>query len=174
VFQSAELINLPWILRDEMITKPVGIIKTPFKTKEDIPIQSVGVKDIEGSVEIYDEFRDGIKDLEGFSHIYLLFEFHKSEGYQLIVKSFLDDELKGVFATRAPRRPNAIGMSVVRLISVEGNTLKIRGVDMLDGTPLLDIKPYVSKFDAIEGTANGWLEDKMHKAEKHRSDERFS
>jgi len=157
-----------------MITKPIGIIRTPFKTKENMPIQSVGAMDREGSVEIYEEFVEGLKGLDGFSHIYLLFEFHKSDGYNLLAKPFLDDEMKGVFATRAPRRPNGIGLSIVRLISVDKNILKIGGVDMLDGTPLLDIKPYVSKFDAIENTSGGWLKDKMHKAEKHRSDDRFS
>lgn len=141
--------------------EPIGIIHTPFRTREKtVPIQSRFSKEI-GEVEVFKEYEDGLKDIEGFSHIILLYIFHKSEGYSLHAKPFLDSELRGVFATRSPRRPNPIGMSTVILIERKGNILKVKGVDMLDETPLLDIKPYVPRFDERTEVSFGWLEDKL-------------
>ncbi len=113
-------------------------------------------------------FEAGLKDLAGFSHIILIYHFHASNGYVLEVKPFLDDSLRGVFATRAPRRPNPIGLSVVRLVSVEGCTLRIQDVDVLDGTPLLDIKPLVPEFDSPRVDSIGWLSGKVQDAESVR------
>lgn len=119
------------------------------------------------------EFARGLQDLDGFSHIILIYHFHLSKGYSLTVKPFLDDIPRGVFATRAPKRPNSIGMSVVRLVRVEGSTLYIEDVDIVDSTPLLDIKPYVPEFDFRKAERIGWLTGKAKKAAKTGADERF-
>ncbi len=119
------------------------------------------------------QFEPGLKDLSGFSHIILIYHFHASKGYVLEVKPFLDDSLRGVFATRAPRRPNPIGLSVVRLVSVEGCTLRIQDVDVLDGTPLLDIKPLVPEFDSPGVDRIGWLSGKVQGVQSARADDRF-
>jgi tRNA-Thr(GGU) m(6)t(6)A37 methyltransferase TsaA len=124
-------------------------------------------------VEVREEFLPGLKDLEGFSHIVLIYHFHLSKGYALEVVPFLDREVHGVFATRAPRRPNSIGISVVRLLEVDGAVLHIEDVDVLDETPLLDIKPYVPAFDSIDAEAVGWLSNKAEGASVVRADERF-
>jgi tRNA-Thr(GGU) m(6)t(6)A37 methyltransferase TsaA len=142
---------------------PIGIIHTPFKTKEDTPIQPWFSRGTRGKVELNREFVDGLSDLEGFSHIYLIYYFHRSEGYSLKVVPYMDDEEKGLFATRAPRRPNQIGLSVVKLISIKENIIEIEDADMLDGTPLLDIKPYVPRFTDPERVNIGWLEGKIKK-----------
>ncbi len=136
---------------------PIGVIHSPFTDKSQTPIQASRSQAI-GFVEIYTEFAEGLQDLEGFSHIILFYVFHESTGYSLHVKPFLDDKLHGVFATRYPARPNQIGFSVVRLISPIANVLQVEGVDMLDGTPLLDIKPYVPEFDIRTDTRAGWYE----------------
>ena len=141
----------------EYLMHPIGVIHSPFTDKSKTPIQSSRSQG-KGSVEIYPEYAEGIQDLEGFSHVHLLYVFHESSGYTLLVKPFLDDQLHGLFATRYPYRPNQIGLSVVRLIERHGNVLEIEGVDMLDGTPLLDIKPYVPEFDLRTGTRSGWYE----------------
>ena len=146
---------------------------SPHKIIENIPIQPVGAKGIKGEIEIYPEFKDGLKDLEGFSHIYLLYHFHKAEGYSLQVKPFLDDELHGVLATRAPKRPNGIGLSVLKLTGIENNIVYVENVDVLDGTPILDIKPYSSKFNAVENEKSGWLEKNIDKSNKKKSNNRF-
>ena len=129
---------------------------------------------MEGYVEIFPEFVQGLKDLEGFSHIILLYHFHLSKPFSLLVKPYLDDELRGVFATRAPSRPNPIGLSIVQLLSIEENILRIRDVDIVDGTPLLDIKPYVPKFDHRENAKIGWMEKNIKELSKSRDDGRFS
>ena len=154
--------------------QPIGFIKTPFKTIEGMPIQPAGARSIRGSIEIKPEFSEGLKDLDGFSHIILLYHFHRTRKTQLIVRPFMDSQPRGVFSTRAPNRPNPIGLSIVKLIGIEGNTLHIENVDTLDGTPLLDIKPYVPKFDAPEGVRTGWLETGGRHVTKHRSDDRFT
>ncbi len=157
----------------EIRYKPIGVIRSPFTDIEGMPIQPTGAKGVLGTLEIEPEYADGLKDIEGFSHLILLYHFHLSEGYSLEVKPFLDENARGVFATRAPRRPNPIGLSVVRLLGVEGCRLKIEGVDIMDGTPLLDIKPYVPDFDIRKAERVGWLSKKLDKAPEARSDERF-
>ena len=137
---------------------PIGIIHSPHKEAEETPIQPVYARGIEGTAEIFPAYIDGLRDLEGFSHIYLLYHFHKARPAKLIVKPFLEDTPRGVFATRAPCRPNPIGFSVVRLVKIEGHVLRLEDVDVLDGTPLLDIKPYVSRFDHRENVRCGWQE----------------
>ena len=126
--------------------RPIGVIHTPFTDEQQTPIQPSRSQAV-GRVEIYSEYAQGLQDLEGFSHIILLYVLHRSTGYNLLVKPFLDDHLRGLFATRHPCRPNPIGMSTVKLLSRAENVLEIEGVDMLDGTPLLAIKPYVMGFD---------------------------
>jgi len=136
---------------------PIGVIHSPFTDTSQTPIQA-SRSQATGFVEIYPEFAEGLQDLEGFSHIILFYVFHESTGYSLQVKPFLDDQLRGLFATRYPARPNQIGFSVVRLISQIGSVLEVEGVDVLDGTPLLDIKPYVPEFDIRADTRTGWYE----------------
>jgi tRNA (adenine37-N6)-methyltransferase len=139
--------------------QPVGVIHSPLTEPETTPIQPVRSK-APGRVEVYPEYAEGLEGLEGFSHIYLLYVFHRSQGYALKVTPFLDDKQHGLFATRHPRRPNPIGLSIVRLLKREGNLLEIEGVDILDGTPLLDIKPYVPDFDLQTGVRAGWYEQR--------------
>jgi tRNA-Thr(GGU) m(6)t(6)A37 methyltransferase TsaA len=138
---------------------PIGVIHSPFTDTSQTPIQA-SRSQATGFVEIYPEFAEGLQDLEGFSHIILFYIFHESTGYSLHVKPFLDDQLRGLFATRYPARPNQIGFSVVRLISQIGSVLEVEGVDVLDGTPLLDIKPYVPEFDIRTDTRIGWYESR--------------
>jgi tRNA-Thr(GGU) m(6)t(6)A37 methyltransferase TsaA len=137
--------------------RPIGIIRSPFTDQEKTPIQA-SRSQAPGQVEVIPEYVEGLQDLDGFSHIILLYVWHEARGYDLLVKPFLDDHLRGVFATRYPGRPNQIGISVVGLRSIHGNILEIEGVDMLDKTPLLDIKPYVPDFDIRTGTRSGWYE----------------
>ena len=136
--------------------QPIGILHTPFSDKKQTPIQA-SRSEVRGQVEVFPEFEAGLQDLEGFSHIILLYYFHQADVISLMVKPFLDDQQHGLFATRYPSRPNQIGLSIVELISRREALLEIKGVDMLDGTPLLDIKPYVEEFDVRTGTRSGWL-----------------
>lgn len=138
-----------------------------------MPIQPKGAKGVAGTIEIKPEYADGLKDIEGFSHIILIYHFHLSRSYSLKVKPFLDDNLHGVFATRAPKRPNPIGISVVRLRKIVENILHIEDVDIVDGTPLLDIKPYIPEFDIHEVESSGWLTKKAKKVYEAKADERF-
>ena len=153
--------------------RAIGTIHSPFKNIEGMPIQPVGAQGIKGTIEIAAEYADGLKDLEGFSHVILIYWFHLSPGYSLRVKPFLDIQERGVFATRAPQRPNAIGISAVRLIRVEGCLLEIEDVDIADGTPLLDIKPYIPEFDALKADRIGWFFGKTDKANTQKADGRF-
>ena len=137
---------------------PIGVIHSPHTREKATPIQPVYAEGIKGTVEVFPEYAEGLRDIEGFSHIYLLYHFHKAEPIRLIAKPYLEDVSHGVFATRTPHRPNPIGLSVVRLSKCEGNILHIEDVDVLDGTPLLDIKPYISRFDHRENVRNGWQE----------------
>jgi len=157
----------------EIILRPIGIIRSPFKDIKGMPIQPTAARGVTGTIEIEPEYVDGLRDIEGFSHLILIYHFHLSEGYSLEVKPFMDDHLHGVFATRAPRRPNPIGISTVRLVKVEGRTLQIEDVDVVDGTPLLDIKPYVPEFDSQKAGRIGWLSGKVNKIHKIEADERF-
>ena len=152
---------------------PIGIIHTPFDDLEGMPIQPSGAAQVQGTIVIDKEYEQGLIDLEGFSHIILLYHFHQSKGYNLMVKPFLDDQKRGLFSTRAPRRPNPIGLSIVRLIKRQDNRLTIKGIDVLNGTPLIDIKPYVPGFDTKEVTSIGWLENKQENATALKSDDRF-
>jgi len=139
--------------------RPVGVIRSEHTKPEKTPIQPVYSEGCQGRAEVFPEFAAGLRDLEGFSHIYLIYHLHEAGEPRLVVKPFLQDVERGVFATRAPCRPNPIGLSVVRLVCREGNILHLDGVDVLDGTPLLDIKPYTAKFDRIETTRNGWQDE---------------
>jgi tRNA-Thr(GGU) m(6)t(6)A37 methyltransferase TsaA len=157
----------------EISYRPIGIIRSPYKETEGTPIQTTGARGVSGRVELLPDYAEGLKDLGGFSHIILLYHFHLSKGYSLRVKPFLDDTPRGVFSTRAPKRPNAIGLSVVRLVKIEGTTLHIEDVDTVDSTPLLDIKPYVPEFDSREAERIGWLSGKADRAAKTDADKRF-
>ena len=139
----------------EYLMKPIGIIHSPFRDKRQTPIQPTRSA-ATGWAEVFPEFSDGLQDLEGFSHIILLYIFHQSHEYNLKVKPFLDDQLHGLFTTRYPHRPNPIGKSIVQLLSRSDNVLNIQGVDVLEGTPLLDIKPHVPDFDVYTGVKTGW------------------
>jgi tRNA-Thr(GGU) m(6)t(6)A37 methyltransferase TsaA len=158
----------------EIRLESIGIIRTTYKTIENMPIQPMGAKGKKAHIELKAKFLDGLKDLEEFSYVTLLYHLHKVTDYKLKVIPFMDTEEHGVFATRSPRRPNAIGLSTVKLIGIEGNLIYIEDADILDGTPLLDIKPFFSQFDNREKAKSGWLDRKWE--EKHKtltSDERF-
>lgn len=140
---------------------PIGVIHSPFRDKDQTPIQASRSQAI-GLVKIYPEFADGLQDIDGFEYIILLYTFHRSDGYSLLVKPFLDDQEHGLFATRYPNRPNPIGLSVVKLLSRQETALTVEGVDVLDETPLLDIKPFVPEFDLRTSTRTGWYETRSH------------
>ncbi|HPO89605.1 MAG TPA: tRNA (N6-threonylcarbamoyladenosine(37)-N6)-methyltransferase TrmO [Victivallales bacterium] len=140
------------------IFKQIGIIRSPHIEADNTPIQPVYAEKFSAEIEIFPDFVEGLKDIEGFSHIYLLYFFHRVISFKLIVKPFLEDVEHGIFATRASLRPNPIGMSIVRLIKRNGNILHVCGADMLNDTPLLDIKPYIEFFDKIDATKNGWMD----------------
>lgn len=151
--------------------RPIGIVHSPFASTEGMPIQPSRAKGIHGTVEVKEKYIEGLDDLEGFSHIILICHLHRVRPYRLKVVPYLDDEYRGLFATRAPSRPNPIGLSVVRLKKVAGRTLHVTDIDLLDGTPVLDIKPYVGEFDRRTKTRIGWLE--KARAKKRISDGRF-
>lgn len=154
---------------------PIGIIHSPFSDIHGMPIQPIGARGVKGQIELNREYEPGLKDLDGFSHLILIYHFHLSSSYSLEVKPFLDRVKRGIFATRAPKRPNPIGISVVRLEKIEGSTLYITNVDVVDGTPLLDIKPYVPYLgkDKNEKVSTGWFEDKYQEVKEKKSDKRF-
>jgi putative methyltransferase, YaeB/AF_0241 family len=159
---------------DEIIIKPIGIIHTPFDDVKNMPIQPIAAEGVFGLVEVFPEFAHGLKDLEGFSHITMLYHFHKIEGYELEVIPFMDDQPHGIFSCKAPKRPNAIGVSTVKLMKIDGNILHIEQPDMLDGTPLIDIKPFYPRYDNRDDVRIGWLEKNKHLPIKAlRADERF-
>lgn len=152
---------------------PVGIVHSPFRIPEGTPIQSVAAKDIQARIEIFPEYSKGLKDLEEFSHIIVLYHLHVAKFKSLHVVPFLDTETHGIFATRSPARPNPIGFSVVELDKIENNILFVKGVDILDGSPVLDIKPYIPQFDVFETTKKGWIEKNAHKLGDQKDDGRF-
>ncbi len=154
--------------------RPIGIIHTPFKSRTGTPIQPLGGIGVKAEVEIFPEFIEGLADLNGFSHLILLYHFHLSTAYKLKVKPFLDHTVHGVFATRAPARPNPIGISVVRLLRIDRRTLYVEDIDIIDQTPLLDIKPFVPDFDQRKVERIGWLENKVGYAENLKADNRFT
>jgi len=157
----------------DIIYKPIGVIHSPFKKPSGTPIQPSAGKNIKGTVEIFPEYVKGLKDLEGFSHIILIFHFHLVDKKSLIVKPFMDDKTHGIFSIRGPSRPNPIGFSIVRLANIKDNILYIRDLDILDGTPLLDIKPYVGVFDQRTKIKIGWLEKNISKLSIVKDDGRF-
>jgi tRNA-Thr(GGU) m(6)t(6)A37 methyltransferase TsaA len=146
---------------EEILYRPIGVIHTPYKGTEGVPHQPGGGKDVEGTIEMRPEYIAGLKDIEGFSHIILVYHFHLSVGYSLHVKPFMHDKFRGLFATRSPKRPNPIGISIVGLVRVEGGTIYFRNVDIVDGTPLLDIKPYIPE-DRQRVERIGWLSERAH------------
>ncbi len=144
--------------------KSIGVIHSPFKAKEDIDQKKFAYPDgfdpVQGELEIFKDYEAGLKDTEGFSHLIVIFAFHQSKGYKLQTKPFLDDTLRGVFSTRSPNRPNPLGMTVVKVLERKGNILKVSGIDMIDRTPILDIKPYTPR-DRKSPIRLGWLEGKI-------------
>jgi tRNA-Thr(GGU) m(6)t(6)A37 methyltransferase TsaA len=146
-------------MSESIVYRPIGVIRSGHTESEKAPIQPVYSEGCQGRAEVFPEFAAGLRDLDGFSHIYLLYHFHEAEPSQLIVKPFLQDVERGVFSTRKPCRPNPIGLSIVKLLRREDNILYLDNVDILDGTPLLDIKPYSARFDCIANTLNGWQEE---------------
>ena len=154
--------------------RPIGVLRTPYQEKEGVPIQGAFDPQSLGTAEIFEDYTAGLQDLEGFSHLILLYLFHRSTGYSLICRPYMEDEEHGVFAMRAPKRPNPIGLSVVRLLRKEGAVLHLSEMDMLDGTPLLDIKPYVPPFDHREDVLLGWMERAFRQGKYRKvSDDRF-
>jgi tRNA-Thr(GGU) m(6)t(6)A37 methyltransferase TsaA len=152
---------------------PIGEIHSPYKEPRGMPIQGVFAQ-VEGVVEIYEPYVEGLGDVDGFSHIYIFYAFHRVGQTKLRVKPFLDDAEHGVFATRAPTRPNPLGMSVVKLLAVEGNRIRVGELDVLDGTPLLDIKPYIPKFDYRDHVRAGWYDRVSTEVDRTRADDRFA
>jgi tRNA (adenine37-N6)-methyltransferase len=153
--------------------QPIGIIHSSYKKKAGMPIQGVLSKGSKGWVEVFPKYQKGLRNLDGFSHIFLIYQFHLSKEYSLLTKPFLEDKKHGIFATRAPQRPNPIGMSIVKLKKIKGNKLYINEVDIIDKTPLLDIKPFVPEYDSRKNTNSGWLKNKLKNKDKHISDNRF-
>jgi len=153
--------------------KPIGIIHSPHHSVEGMPIQARFAKGVKGSIELREEFIPGLVDLDGFSHLILIYWFHKSQGYNLEVTPFLDNKSHGVFSTRAPKRPNSIGISVVKLLNIDNHVLEIENVDILSGTPLLDIKPYIREFDVHETEKEGWFSAQGNNLQDKKSDGRF-
>jgi tRNA-Thr(GGU) m(6)t(6)A37 methyltransferase TsaA len=158
----------------EVIYHPIGVIHSPFTDLREMPIQPAGDASAPGYAELFPEYARGLKDLEGFSHVILLYHLHEISTHQLIVTPFLDSQPRGVFATRAPVRPNPIGLSTVELTGIHVNELHFANLDILDGSPLLDIKPYIPTFDAPDGVRIGWLENTRGDMKSTRSDGRFS
>lgn len=159
---------------DKVVFEPIGVIRSPFVDVEGTPIQPMGAAGVRGTIELRDDLVAGLKDLDGFSHIMLFYWFHLSKGYSCHVLPFLDKNPRGVFATRVPRRPNGIGLSIVRLVGVRGSILDVEEIDVVDGTPLLDIKPYVPQFDVRQVEKAGWFTDRAKNAAVVRADRRFA
>ena len=154
--------------------QPIGYFSTPFKSVRGMPIQPTGARGIYGAITILPDYREGLVDLEGFSHVFVLYHLHEIRGYELIVTPFLDRRRHGIFATRSPKRPNPIGLSVLRLDAISEDMVILENVDVLDGTPVIDIKPYVPDFDSWETDAVGWFAGKSANAVHYQSDERFT
>lgn len=158
---------------DTLSFAPVGRIHSPFTDIAGMPIQPNGARGTRGTVEIFPPYWGGLADIGGFERIILIYAFHRCTEHHLVVTPFLDTTPRGIFATRSPKRPNAIGLSTVRLNEVKDGVLTVEDIDVLDGTPLLDIKPYVPEFDAYPGSRCGWLGAVAGNAERVRSDDRF-
>jgi len=158
----------------EIKYEQIGVIHSQFTEPKETPIQSAAAGGIDGRVEVFSEYVKGLKDLESFSYIILFYHFHLSKKTSLEVTPYMDTETHGVFSTRAPGRPNPIGISIVRLTSIEGNILHVKDIDIVDGTPLIDIKPYVPEFDIRENVRTGWLEENVNKLPDTKDDGRFA
>ncbi len=156
-----------------MHIEPIGTVHTPFTTLEAMPYQPKGAAETIGTLVLDEAYAEGLKDLEGFSHIYVLYHFHRAKRTELTVTPFMDTEPRGVFATRSPLRPSHIGMSVTEVVSVEGRTVTVKGIDVLDGTPLLDIKPYIPQFDSVKNVKTGWMDKNETDVATKTSDGRF-
>ena len=152
---------------------PIGVIHSPFTDLKGMPIQPTGKANAPGVAEVFPDFVGGLRDLDGFSHVILLYHMHQVRRASLVVTPFLGDETRGVFATRAPVRPNPIGLSIVELTRIEGGQLHLANVDILDGTPLLDVKPYVPDFDRPRHARTGWIGAARHEVSAVQSDDRF-
>lgn len=150
--------------KKEITMRPIGEIRTPFKEQAGTPVQGTMVPDAVGTVELAPEFAEGLMDLEGFSHLWLIYCFDRIRGWAPLVTPYLDTREHGIFATRSPKRPNHLGITCVRLLGIEGNTLRVGGVDMLDETPLLDLKPCVPSFDHAPVERIGWFQGKVEKS----------
>jgi tRNA-Thr(GGU) m(6)t(6)A37 methyltransferase TsaA len=157
---------------EPVVFRPIGVIRSEHRAPEQTPIQPVCAPGHAGRVEVFDEFAEGLDDLEGFSHIYLVYVFDRARPAPLKVVPYLDDVPRGVFATRSPSRPNPIGLSLVRLVERRGAVLLVEDVDILDGTPLLDIKPFVARFDARPDTRAGWTEAVDERTFRRRGERR--
>jgi tRNA-Thr(GGU) m(6)t(6)A37 methyltransferase TsaA len=156
-----------------MVIEQIGVIHSPFHCASGTPVQPRYAGGNEGTVEVFEAFGEGLRDLEGFERIWLLFWCHRAAGAQMTVVPYRDERSHGLFATRAPARPNPIGMSTVRLHSVKGRFLQVSEIDILDGTPLLDIKPYVAEYDSYPSVACGWLRTSLSAETTHVADDRF-
>ncbi len=154
--------------------RPIGIVRSPFANASDAPIQAAGAIGAQGTIEVYPEYAEGLSVLEGFSHLIVIHHFHRVGPARLTATPFLDSEPHGIFATRSPARPNPIGLSVVRLLKVEGRLLRVADIDMLDGTPVLDLKPYVPAFDHRDPVRIGWFQGTLAALPGKKADERFS
>jgi tRNA (adenine37-N6)-methyltransferase len=161
-------------MNETISVETIGIIHSPFTELKGMPIQSLGVQSAEGRVVVDEAYAEGLADLDGFSHIYLVYRFHKASRMELQVIPYMDTVKRGVFATRSPLRPAHIGISVVELLNVSGNVLAVRGLDVLDGTPLIDIKPYIPQFDCWQNATSGWMKASRPDVERRRSDDRFA
>jgi len=159
---------------DKITLEPIGVIHTPYNQPQGTPIHPTGGRDVEGWIDIFPKFSDGLLDLDGFSHIVLVFYFHLIPEFQLLVTPFMDDKIRGVFATRSPRRPNHIGISVVRLVKIEGNKIYFKDCDILDGTPLLDVKPYFPDLNPDDKIEQGWTKGKQQGLQTKTDDGRFT
>lgn len=157
----------------KIIFEPIGVIHSPFTKLEEMPIQPAGSKGTQGTLEILPAYSEALQDLDGFSHLYAIYYFHKVKGWKPKVIPFLDNNERGLFATRAPKRPNPIGLSVLEIIEIKANQVTVQNVDILDNTPLLDIKPYVSQFEPVDNLRIGWLSKHIDQVKTKKSDQRF-
>jgi tRNA-Thr(GGU) m(6)t(6)A37 methyltransferase TsaA len=153
--------------------QPIGVVRSPYTQLEGMPLQSVAASGVCGQIEIDPQYAPGLADLDGFSHLHIVSHLHRGTPGGLTVVPFLDDSIRGIFATRSPRHPNPIGLSVVRLNAIRGAILDVSGIDLLDGTPVLDMKPYVPEFDAISAERSGWLQHAAQRVHEVRADARF-
>ena len=158
---------------DAVTLTPIGVVRTPFATHAGMPIQTVAARGVRGRIELEPAFAAGLADLDGFTHLHLITHLHRTGAASLRVTPYLDTTERGVFATRSPKRPNAIGLSLVRLVRIDGPVLHVEELDLLDGTPLLDIKPYVPPFDERAGARYGWFEQRAQDVHTVRADARF-